>query len=225
MSILLDTREHGLIPLLPTVQVQQLPVGDVWIQHEDSTVLIIERKTTADFEASFLDGRYREQRTRLLATCAEQKAKALYILEGGLDGKTRSLQRPALQKLIHRLLLRYGVAVWSTRDLEDTAKTLTLLADQVKEDPKVFEGEQVSYTDVMHTTKKANRDDPKAFAIAALQGCPGVSAKSAEAIWLATGSWQALLALEEKALADVKHGARRIGPAVAKRLWSLLHTS
>lgn len=226
MSILLDNREHGLIPLMPAAKVQQLPVGDAWIQTaDDQTVLVVERKTTADFEASFLDGRYREQRTRLLAFCAEHKAKALYILEGGLDGRTRSLQRPALQKLIHRLLLRYGVAVWSTASLDDTAATLNLLAAQVQEDPKVFEGEQLSYTDVQHTTKKANKDDPKAFAIAALQGCPGISTKAATAIWSAVGTWPALLAIEEKALAELKVGERRLGPAVAKRLYSLLHFS
>lgn len=226
MSILLDNREHGLIPLMPTAKVQQLPVGDAWIQTSDGqTVLVVERKTTADFEASFLDGRYREQRTRLLAYCAEHKAKALYILEGGLDGRTRSLQRPALQKLIHRLLLRYGVAVWSTANLDDTAATLGLLVAQIQEDPKVFKGEQLSYTDVQHTTKKANKDDPKAFAVAALQGCPGISAKAAAAIWSSIGSWPALLAIEEKALAELKVGERRLGPAVAKRLHNLLHFS
>lgn len=226
MSILLDTREEGLIiTFFGSVKVQQLPVGDAWIQNaEGQTVLVVERKTTADFEASFLDGRYREQRTRLLAYCAEHKAKALYILEGGLDGRTRSLQRPALQKLIHRLMLRYGVAVWSTANLDDTAATLNLLAAQVQEDPKVFEGEQLSYTDVQHTTKKANKDDPKAFAVAALQGCPGVSAKAAMAIWSSVGSWPALLAIEEKALAEVKVGERRLGPAVAKRLVTLFHS-
>jgi ERCC4-type nuclease len=224
MSILLDNREHALIELLPQITVKQLPVGDAWIQHNDQTVLVIERKTTADFEASFLDGRYREQRTRLLAFCAEHKAKALYILEGGLDGRRRSLERQALQKLVHRLCLRYGVSVWSTKDTDDTANTLRILAEQVKDDPKVFEGEQVSYTDVQHVTKKANKDDPKAFALAALQGCPGVSAKSAAAIWEATQSFEKLLEMSENSIANLKAGERRIGPAVAKRLWALLHS-
>jgi ERCC4-type nuclease len=227
MSIVLDTREHGLIGLFPETPIQQLPVGDCWIkrqsQSEEAPILVIERKTTADFEASFLDGRYREQRTRLLAYCAEHKAKALYVLEGGLDGRRRSLERPALQKLVNRLVLRYGVAVLYTKSLEDTAEALRLLASQIAEDPKVFEGEQLSYTDVMHTTKKANKDDPRAFACGSLQGCPGVSAKSATAIWEATGSWQKLLDMEEKALAEIKVGERRLGPVVAKRLWTLLH--
>lgn len=223
MSIVLDTREHGLIALMPQTPVQQLPVGDAWIKHADQTVLVIERKTTADFEASFLDGRYREQRTRLLAYCQEHKAKALYILEGGLDGRRHKLEKPALQKLVHRLMLRYGVSVWSTANTQDTANTLTLLAAQVAEDPKVFEGEQLSYTDVMHTTKKANKDDPKAFAVAALQGCPGVSVKAATALLDVFGSLQTIMTTEEKQLAETKVGERRLGPAAAKRLWSLLH--
>jgi ERCC4-type nuclease len=224
MSIIIDNREHGLIPLLPEATVQQLPVGDIWIVNPETNdpLVIAERKTTADFEASFLDGRYREQRTRLLAFCAEKKARALYILEGGLDGRRRTLERPALQKLIHRLMLRYNVSVWSTKDLQDTAATAQMLAAQIKEDPKVFEAETLSYTDVQHVTKKANKEDPRAFALAALQGCPGVSAKAAAAIWDALGSWSALLAADEKTLADIKVGERRLGPAVAKRLLGLL---
>jgi ERCC4-type nuclease len=225
MSIILDIREQALITLLPEIPTKQLPVGDIWIQHEEQPILVIERKTTADFEASFLDGRYREQRTRLLAYCAEQKAKALYILEGGIDGNHSRLERRALQKLAHRLLLRYGVSVWSTRNVEDTASTIQILAEQIKEDPKVFEGTQVSYTDVQHITKKANKDDPNAFAIAALQGCPGISSKASTAIWTSVGkSWESLLKIDEKQLADIKIGERRLGPAVAKRLYALLHS-
>lgn len=224
MSIVLDSREHSLISLLPTQTVRQLPVGDIWIEVNEKAVLVIERKTTADFEASFLDGRYREQRTRLLAYCAEHKARALYILEGGLDGRRHKLERNALQKLVHRLLLRYGVAVWSTSSLQDTANTVQLLQQQIAEDATVFEGEQVSYTDVQHVTKKANRDDPKAFAITALQGCPGISSKGAQAIWeKCNRSWSSLLETSESDFSNIKIGERRLGPAVAKRLWNLFH--
>jgi len=224
MSIFLDTREHGLQPLLPEVHIQQLPVGDAWILNGAETVVVVERKTTADFEASFLDGRYREQRTRLLAYAAEQKAKALYILEGGLEGKLRCLQRQALQKLANRLMLRYGVPVWCSTGLEDTAKVLQTLADQVKEDPKVFEGTTVSYTDVQHITKKANKDDPKAFGCAALQQCPGLSAKTVLALMEHFGSFKGVYDAEESVLAEAKVGTRKLGPVVAKRLYGLIHT-
>jgi ERCC4-type nuclease len=225
MNIHLDTREHGLIPLLPQAQVKQLPVGDAWILHDTQVKVVIERKTTADFEASFLDGRYREQRTRLLAFTAEQNAKALYVLEGGLEGKTRKLKKQALQKLANRLMLRYGVPVWCSTSLEDTANLFTILSEQVQEDPAVFEGTTVSYTDVQHITKKANKEDPKAFACAALQQCPGVSAKIVLALMESFGSFKGVYDAKEEELAEAKVGARKLGPAVAKRLYGLLHAT
>lgn len=72
----LDNRERDLIPLLPTATVQQLPVGDIWIG-EGPGSLVIERKAVADLESSLLDGRYREQRTRLLAHCAAEQKRPL----------------------------------------------------------------------------------------------------------------------------------------------------
>lgn len=225
MPILLDTRERGLIPLIPTATLEQLQVGDAILQDKaNKPVVIVERKTTADFVASFLDGRYREQRTRLLAYCHEHKAKALYILEGGVTTPCRTLERPAIQKLINRLMLRYGIPVWVTTSLEDTATAIQLLEFQIDDDPKVFEGEQVSYTDVLVTSKKANLDDPKTFLIGALLGCPGVSAKAATAIVEVFPSFDSLLKAEESAIALIKVGTRRLGPAVAKRLYTLLHS-
>jgi ERCC4-type nuclease len=203
---------------------QQLPVGDAWILDlSGNPLVVVERKTTADFEASILDGRYREQRTRLLAFCAEKKARPLYVLEGGVDGRKRTLARDALQKMLHRLMLRYGVAVWNTTNLEDTAQTLKLLLAQVTEDAKVFDAETVSYTDVNKVSKKANQDDPMVFAVGCLQQCPGVSAKAASALVEAFGGFEGVLAADEKGLAEVKVGARKLGPVVAKRLWGLLH--
>ena len=86
----LDTREADLIKLLQG-PVKQLPVGDIWIGIEDTLPsgikeggLIIERKSIRDFEASILDGRYKEQRGRILAFCQENKTQPMYILEGSL---------------------------------------------------------------------------------------------------------------------------------------------
>ena len=223
MTLVLDNREQALIARMPGIQTQQLPVGDIWIGLEGQGGLVIERKTTADFEASILDGRYREQRTRLLAYCAEHKARPLYIIEQGLNGTRRTLEKQALQKMLHRLMLRYGVPVWFTESTDDTVKTIQILHSQLTDDPKVFIAETLSYTDVMHTTKKSNTGDPKVFAVACLQQCPGVSVKAASALIDAFGSLKTILEQEEKSLAEVKVGERRFGPAVAKRLYALLH--
>ena len=223
MSILLDVREKVLINLMPDIQTQQLVVGDIWIQAESPGGIVIERKTTADFEASILDGRYREQRTRLLAYCAEHKLRPLYILEQGLDGRKRVLEKQALQKMLHRLMLRYGVSVWCTSSVEDTVTTINILQSQLKDDTKVFLAETISYTDVMHTSKKANTGDPKVFAIGCLQQCPGISVKIASTLIEAFGTLQKIMEQDEKSIATVKSGERKIGTVIAKRLWNLLH--
>jgi len=225
MSIILDVRERALIELMQDVQTLQLPVGDIWIGKDQPGGLVIERKTTADFEASILDGRYREQRTRLLAYCQEKQARPLYIIEQGLKGKTRTLQPQALQKMLNRLMLRYGVAVWLTESLQDTVNAVKILEAQYLEDPKVFIAETLSYTDVMHTSKKDNTGDPKVFAIGCLQQCPGVSVKAASALYEAFGSLKSITEQTESSLAAIKVGERRFGPAASKKLLTLLNPS
>jgi len=47
--------------------------------------IIIERKTIDDLAASIIDGRYREQKHRLMATSIAEKCDILYIIEGVLS--------------------------------------------------------------------------------------------------------------------------------------------
>jgi len=225
MSVLvLDTRERELITRLPDAPVQQLPVGDVWIGNTDiSGAIIVERKTVADLEASLLDGRYREQRTRLLAFCAEKGARAMYMIEGEMDRLNGRMTQESLQKILNRLMLRYGVPVYHTLNIDHTAKALGLLQTQYVMDTTVFQAETLSYSDVTTFTKKGNKDDPKQFALAALQQCPGVSVGIARAILEDFGTLEGVFAAEESQIATLKNGTRKVGPAVAKRLFALLH--
>ena len=89
MSILCDSREREVIQRFPDISTRTLSVGDIWIGISGEDVrpggIVAERKTIQDFEASILDGRYREQRTRLLTYCQQQSARPLYIIEGSLD--------------------------------------------------------------------------------------------------------------------------------------------
>ena len=84
---LLDTRESDLIKILEGAEVKQLPVADIWLGVDSEGKMmeggvIIERKSIRDLEASILDGRYREQRGRILSYCQENKTQPMYILEG-----------------------------------------------------------------------------------------------------------------------------------------------
>ena len=98
-----------------------------------------------------------------------------------------------------------------------------LLEEQYKEDPKVFVAETLSYTDVQSFSKKENKENPTVFAMAALQQCPGVSAAIAKVILEKFGGLEKVMTATESEIAELKNGTRRIGPAVAKRLYGLLH--
>jgi ERCC4-type nuclease len=224
-----DTRERELIPLLswPT---RTLPVGDIWIGLSGEDVftggLVIERKTTNDLEASILDGRYREQRTRLTKYCQERGARPLYIIEGIMDRLWGKLSQDTLQKYLNRLMLRYGVPVIHTESIDATAALCRTLATQISADQTVFAAADpaaVSYSSTVKVSKQGNMD-ARNFALCTLQGCPGVSNAVAEAILAACeGTLAGVWAAEEAALAAIAVGKRKVGPVVAKRLVSLLH--
>ena len=226
-----DTRERDLIPRLPAVPTRNLPVGDIWIGLSGENVMaggiVAERKSVADLEASILDGRYREQKARLLTYCQQYGARPLYIIEGSLDRIAGKFTEDVLRKFLNRLQLRYGVPVIHTDSLDGTANLCKVLMEQIVKDPTVFvleDGAQKVYSHTVCVSKRENREDPKVFASLALQQCPGVSAPIADAILLAFGSnLPGVMAASEADIANVKvTEKRRVGPVVAKRLKGLL---
>lgn len=227
---LLDTRESELIQRIPDSIVKQLPVGDIWIGTNDQGIieggLIIERKSIRDLEASILDGRYKEQRGRILSFCQENKSQPMYILEGSLASGTGRLQKKALMKFIHRLIFHYQIPVMQTQSVQETAELVQTLMEQWKDDPTSLKRttELVKVTDGIHVQKKANAADPTQFAISCLAQCPGVSVKMAEQLVQTFVSLQGILNATALELEVVKVGARKVGPVVSKRLYELLHT-
>ena len=229
----IDCRENDLIALLQQtehVSIKQLPVADIWIGlGEDNEIqpggLIIERKTIADFEASFLDGRYREQRGRILSFCHENKTQPMYILEGALSSSTGRLQQKAIMKLINRLIFHYQIPVYQTQSLHETAELVQTLVEQWKDDPSSLQRvtELVKVTDGIHVQKKANASDPRFFAISCLTQCTGVSVKMAESLIDAFGSLKGVMVASVKEIEQVKVGSRKVGPVVSKRLSELLN--
>lgn len=231
ISCYVDNRERDLIPLLGW-PVKMLPVGDIWIGLSGEEIgtggLVIERKTVADLEASILDGRYREQRTRLVTYCSERGAKPLYMIEGTMDRLQGKMTEQTLQKYLNRLMLRYGVAVAHTPSLEGTAQACRVLFDQLVAEPTVFvatDAGAVAYASTVSVTKRANKEDPAVFAATVLQCCPGVSASVAAALCASLGSFTKVFEAEEATLAAIVVGKRKVGPVVAKRLYGLLHSS
>jgi len=115
-----------------------------------------------------------------------------------------------------------------TASLEETATLVKALAEYYVEDPTNFvrSTEPLRAVDSVHVVKKVNANDPKQFMMAALAQCPGISVKMAEAIHTAFPTWTLLMAADEKGFETIVQGnGRKVGPAVAKRLFALLHGS
>jgi ERCC4-type nuclease len=231
----LDTRESDLIRLLSPVEnmtVKQLDVGDIWIgTTEDGKIneggLVIERKSMSDFEASILDGRYREQRGRILAYCQENKAQPIYILEGALSSISGRLEKSAIIKFMNRLVLHYQIPILQTISVQETAEIIKALQHQWhEEDPQKTvkkKTDLVRVTDGIHVKKKVNALDHKQFAISCLAQCPGVSVKIAEGLIDEFKTLKGVIEAPVKDIENVKIGTRRVGPAVAKRLNEILN--
>lgn len=123
MKLVIDTKEKAMstaviTDYLDTLGLQHeqrnLDVGDLAIYDGDDVVAIFERKTCKDMAASINDGRYREQKVRLLNTSCRWKG---YILEGsfpdkGISFPTRRKRRVVAQttyySIITGLTLRVG---------------------------------------------------------------------------------------------------------------------
>lgn len=223
----LDSREGELSKLIDAT-IKQLPVGDIWIGTDEKVkegALIIERKSIRDLEASILDGRYREQRGRILSFCQENKTQPMYILEGPLSSATGRLQKKALMKFINRLIFHYQIAVMQTSNVHETAELINSLLEQWNEDPTRLQRttQLVKVEDGLHVQKKVNAADPKQFAIMCLAQCPGVSIKIAETLITTFGTLKNVIDAPVKEIEMVKVGSRKVGPVVSARLHEILN--
>jgi ERCC4-type nuclease len=226
--LILDVRERGLAAALTQIGVPfttaQLDVGDLVIQDAEGTPLLVaERKSFADFAASNTDGRYREQRARLMATRGGGVA-VLYILEGswtGNDGACVSgrVTEGGLRRLTSRLVLRYSMPVLCSASITGTAQWCRTLLAQLSDDPTVFhpEGDMATatmaamtgFTATLSTTKKENRSGGS-IAAAMLGGVPGLGAKRIEGV-LQQASIAELATMTAAEISGLVVGGKRLG--------------
>jgi ERCC4-type nuclease len=190
--------------------VAQLDVGDIQVRLGDAVALVIERKTYADAAASVIDGRYKEQKMRLLS--CHGAAAAMYVYEGvpsydaGASGRS---SQDAVHGCMINTLVRDRLRVVTTRDVADTAALLAgiarraqgardparyLLADVagVSGVPGEEEGGQVRYASTCLRARKRDNVDARHCYLQQLAQVPGVSVRMAAAIAAEYGCMRAL---------------------------------
>jgi len=250
VRVVIDTREDALWDILEpeegyVLEKAALDVGDMafFVRQPDGTekeVAILERKSAEDLGASQRDGRYREQRVRLLAKKGAGVVVG-YVLEMPVwsSDLSRSWCRGTFKEVhllnsIMRLQLRYGLAVFQVRDMEETAMWIRHIAKALVADPQVFQGgvaetlagAAAAYTEALHVKKATNMSADRVL-VTLLRTVPGVGPAAADAIvgHVGTAGFPAFFALSEADLAAIPQGKRKIGAAVAKKLWDTFHST
>ena len=160
-TITLDTRETKLIDLFKCANIQfetaNLPIGDIILKHlidfkqdvnEQSTThqityeFIIERKCTQDMVASIKDGRYREQKIRLLAeskkNTPERHIIILYIIEGTHADLRSPTDKTMLLGSLISSTFRDGISILQTFSIQETFDLLVRLNDRLEKDYSDF---------------------------------------------------------------------------------------
>ena len=252
VKVLIDIREADLwkecAPYITDTEgwyVEQatLDVGDIAFFTDVSGVMSSmpavtwERKTADDLGASQKDGRYREQRARLLSLRGHGTAIG-YIIEAPPWSATlaRSWCRGAftevhLQQTIARLQMRYTIPVFQSFGVTETVKWIRCVAKQLVADKAVFQGGMAVsataaaavYAEAIHIKKAANATPERIFA-SMLLVIPGLGKTAVDALGTATGSSiPKLLTMTEIELSVVQAGKRKLGASVARTIYAAFH--
>lgn len=158
---------------------ENLLLGDVHITYANITH-IFERKTLQDLQASILDGRYKEQKARLLSTTPQKYIT--YIIEGDniLSPNSYSKNKSMIQSAYLHTLFRDNIRIIYTKNIEETTTLILLISTKILDKPEKFLYEEYTadkcYTDfVKLKKKKIDNIDRKSCFIMQMSQIPMIS--------------------------------------------------
>jgi crossover junction endonuclease MUS81 len=196
MSLIIDHREKDLKILFPDAEYKNMDLGDIHIKfkNSDKTFLLIERKTMTDLVASINDGRYREQKKRLLES-GIPRDRILYLLEGRVDDIPGHMK--TLFGMIINTIYRDKILVLRLDNLEETAFFIKrVMKKLLEEDPHLMSTENkenkentddstsdtnLEYLSTIKLKKKDNMT-PNNCSVLQLAQIPGMSIQNAQII-------------------------------------------
>ena len=164
-----------------------LELGDYVFKYNGETILIIERKTVEDYAASIKDGRYREQKQRLLSNYP--KNKLLYLIEGDLTANNKSFKFNKVDKYtiyssMINCYLRDTINMFHCNSISETLEFLENIAKKLEKGIQ-FLGDKSkpdnNLLGTIKTSKKANLT-PELVYKSQLIAVPSVSYKTADII-------------------------------------------
>lgn len=239
LNLVYDSRELKLKEYLePTDKIhiiqEYLDLGDIIFRNDSKDILVIERKTMCDLYSSIQDGRYKEQKIRLMNHYP--KNKIVYIIEGDISSSSNFFKKakPITDGALLNMTFRDKINVIRTKDVSDTASILYKIGNKIIKNPEFFQNDsytsKLNYLDTIKICKKDNMT-PKLCNIVQLSQIPGVSKQMGEIIIEKYGSLTHLILeytklnnLEDKQtfLKNIELKNRKIGPVISKRIYEFL---
>ena len=173
IQITIDSREHKLILHFKDysqVEVKNLEIGDIIFFKNEKPILIIERKTISDLYSSIIDGRYREQKARLI----QSNCNFCYLIEGLT---TNFKNNSTIYGSILNLLFRDDIKVIRTNNINESIKYIDKLLKKFEKND--FEPKQLDNIK-NYKIKKADCYNQKDCFKLQLNLIPGVSLNMAK---------------------------------------------
>jgi hypothetical protein len=220
------------------VKRERLDIGDVRLVVPGGAILV-ERKTWSDFVSSLRDGRYANQKLRLLAERerareAGERLDVVYLIEGNTvqryEGKTAGTAHNQPYAALAKMTLRDGIFVLYSATAEDTARHVAYVYSAALKGgfDSQAHAEKVSasgYAGACKFTGKRKNAQDAGFQmmLATVHGCSGAKAAAvAERFPNAAALVRAYDALPSREagllLADVESGGKRLGPALSEKI-------
>lgn len=116
---------------------ERMAIGDAILRTDaGADIILIERKTLADFAASIRDGRYKEQSFRLDRHCELANHNIIYVIEGDISkyvDRTKGgniITRKALYSAMFSMMYCKGFSVIRTQSIRETADLILNFADK-----------------------------------------------------------------------------------------------
>lgn len=166
LNILIDSREANLYNDIINrdldiytdkieINKNNIDIGDINIKYRDIEY-IFERKTIKDLISSIHDGRYREQKARMIDNYDNKRIT--YIIEGDdiLSSKSYNNSK-VLQSTYLNILFRDNIRLVFTKNVNETATLILSLSIKIIENPIKFNNttdNNTIYTDHLKLKKK-----------------------------------------------------------------------
>lgn len=187
MEIIIDYRENLLFDIITNNNVNQytikkfnLEIGDVHI-YFNNIKLIFERKTFNDLFSSIKDGRYKEQKLRMINNY--DITNCTYIIE---QNPINSTDKYVIESSIIHSMYRDKIRFICVNSINETADWILKIATRVLKNPQNFNNENVASSKYIECTKikskKIDNIDKNVCYLLQLSQIPGISYIIAEEI-------------------------------------------